>query len=104
MSLVEIASPFHGLHVRGKLDDLRAERRIQNPAGAHGNFRSAALASRQIDFDTHVTGFDARDAHRESEYENHHQQNGRANRQTPNAGNSRAHREFLVAAAPALEY
>lgn len=61
-----------GLNVSGKFNNLRGERRIENPSSAHRDFRSTALAAGEIDLDANVTCLDTRNAHGERQRKRHH--------------------------------
>src|SRR5579862_9527139 len=63
---IHIPGPLHGLNVSGELDDLCSQWAVKHPAGAHRNFRGAALTSREVDFDSNITRFNASYIHQKA--------------------------------------
>src|SRR5271163_2253372 len=75
VTLVQIAGPFHSLHVGGELDDLAAQRAVEDPSGADWDLRRPALTAGEQYLDAGVARADAgkrRDVIEENKEHNQH--------------------------------
>src|SRR5262249_23700757 len=89
-AFTDVARPLDGLDEGGELDDLRAQRAVENPAGANGNVRSAALGTGEVDFHADIAGFDSCEFSDGAEEEHHADQNPSAEQQVLNRRKARS--------------